>query len=764
MRNGLKLNLKTLWFLQFTLVVGLFVALQFIKPLRFNTDISQLFPAKSANPDVQAIFEQYAELNQNHNLILVADQQFEKAKAKASALAKELALLEGVESAQAEFPSQLSIESVLETLAPYRHLLLSDEYRQALDSNSGDALYQLIFSELNQMANPAIASSIELDPTLSLANYLTTRPINSKLKQDGPYFYAQQDGRYYVMVHFKTLSSGLSLQDNVALVREFEQVERQLNAELVKLGAVFFAEYAGTNAKHEMTLFSALAIAGMSLLVILAYRSVLALAMTLVVTSLSLFYGYVCLNLLFDQVHILTFVFSVTLVGVSCDYCFHALTHLRANAGQGSPSLKPIRLPLLMGFISTATGYLILVFSPVQVFLQIALFTVAGLAISVFTVLALFPALPLKPQASSALARNPLYRLQQGYCSVRSVWVLVAFFVGGLAWFSQNLVLNDDVRKFYEVSATLKADELKAKSLLGDQAENQFVIVKGSTPDAVLAQERQLLVTLGELKQAQAIQGYSALSQWLAPVSEQQANVQALERAIQQEWLTPLAELLGHSNWQLNTDGEPLTVEAWLASPLGKQHQNQWLQKGESYYAIVKLIGIQDLNRLTEQVAQVDGVLLVDRASEVSEQLSLFRNQLLLFLAGSFFILLVILSRVYDVKRSCAVLAVTLASVSVALMVSLALKQELNIFNVMSVVIIIALGLDYAIFYADQGLTGKVSYTTLISALSSIFVFAVLVLSQTPAIHNFGLTVFIGILAAYLLAPLVSLARKGSYP
>jgi len=70
--------------------------------------------------------------------------------------------------------------------------------------------------------------------------------------------------------------------------------------------------------------------------------------------------------------------------------------------------------------------------------------------------------------------------------------------------------------------------------------------------------------------------------------------------------------------------------------------------------------------------------------------------------------------------------------------------------------LILALGLDYSVFYAEHGFEKTITITTLMSALSSIAVFAILMLSSMPAIKSFGLTVFIGVCVVFILAPQVT--------
>ena len=73
-----------------------------------------------------------------------------------------------------------------------------------------------------------------------------------------------------------------------------------------------------------------------------------------------------------------------------------------------------------------------------------------------------------------------------------------------------------------------------------------------------------------------------------------------------------------------------------------------------------------------------------------------------------------------------------------------------------AVLLIIALAIDYVIFYQEHGLQVKTFLAITLSALSSAAVFGILVFSATPAVSSFGLTVMIGIVSIFILAPIAT--------
>ena len=142
-------------------------------------------------------------------------------------------------------------------------------------------------------------------------------------------------------------------------------------------GAPFHTAVASERSKREINILSAISLFCVILFGWLLTRSfrfvpvlVGALAAAFCVASAVLF-------AVFPKPHLITFVFGTTLIGLSVDYVYHAMT------ARGS-----IAKPLTFSFLSTAVCFLPLLFAKVGVLNQMALFTLAGLAMVYAGVLA----------------------------------------------------------------------------------------------------------------------------------------------------------------------------------------------------------------------------------------------------------------------------------------------------------------------------------------------------------------------------------------
>ena len=88
------------------------------------------------------------------------------------------------------------------------------------------------------------------------------------------------------------------------------------------------------------------------------------------------------------------------------------------------------------------------------------------------------------------------------------------------------------------------------------------------------------------------------------------------------------------------------------------------------------------------------------------------------------------------------------------------LAIPLTLFNTLALILILGLAMDYVLFFAEtkSGYQSTMLATSL-SAIATMMSFGLLVLSNTPVLHHFGLTVLIGVGSAFLLTPLAALKK-----
>ena len=83
------------------------------------------------------------------------------------------------------------------------------------------------------------------------------------------------------------------------------------------------------------------------------------------------------------------------------------------------------------------------------------------------------------------------------------------------------------------------------------------------------------------------------------------------------------------------------------------------------------------------------------------------------------------------------------------------LAIPLTLFHVLAFMLILGLGVDYGIFLQEKNhLPENYAWLTIgLSAISALLSFGLLALSHTPPLHDFGLTLFLGLTLVGFIAP-----------
>jgi predicted exporter len=84
------------------------------------------------------------------------------------------------------------------------------------------------------------------------------------------------------------------------------------------------------------------------------------------------------------------------------------------------------------------------------------------------------------------------------------------------------------------------------------------------------------------------------------------------------------------------------------------------------------------------------------------------------------------------------------------------LGQPLQLFNVLGLALLLGIGIDYGIFLLEREDVdaGSAWLAVVLGAASTWLSFGLLALSSTPALRSFGLTLLLGILIVWFVAPL----------
>ena len=173
---------------------------------------------------------------------------------------------------------------------------------------------------------------------------------------------------------------------------------------------------------------------------------------------------------------------------------------------------------------------------------------------------------------------------------------------------------------------------------------------------------------------------------------------------------------------------------------------------------VVSLVGIGGIS--PEQVLQYASTLSIDlhlynKASDLSTSFTEMRENLILWLGLAIMILFIILVVKFGLSVALSTTMIVALIMLLSVFLTAQIQGALNLFNILSAILIMSLAVDYVIFFHLNGLKDHNLTAISLSAMSSTLVFGMLIFSATPAISSFGLTTSVGVLLTYLLSILV---------
>lgn len=540
-------------------------------------------------------------------------------------------------------------------------------------------------------------------------------------------------------------------------------------------GVILHAAAAASKAQNEVATFGGLDLAAVVLLIVLVFRQVRPLIVTLLTIGIATCSAIAMCHFVFGEVHILTLTFGTSLIGVSVDYAMHYFVNRMPSGGEAHP--HDIVPALVLGCTTTVAGYLTFLIAPIPGLRQIALFSATGLATACAVVILLYPrAMELlgvafrkigmqrstesrpvpawiarlaERRLENALPRTGLWALTLGVAALGAI---------GLA----KLEARDDVRSLQRPPPELVAAEKQVRELLGVGFDTRFVLVTAPTPEDVLRRLEALEPALRSLVKAGDIKGTLSVSPSLVSLERQAADRALLAREVYAPGaaLDRVMTKLGFDADAIATrhaefvaaDGKFLTPDHWLDSALSAPVRHLWLgELGRDHAAVVLLDGNTAPDAVRAAVEAVPGVTYVDQVADISNVLGEYRriaSWLMLVVVAVMIACLLVFYRSGAAIRTAipaaAGLALTLATLGW-------MHEPVNLFHVLSLLLVLGLGVDYAIILRE-GRNHNAVLAVFLSMTTTLISFGLLGFSSVPFVRSIGITVAFGVAYTFLIA------------
>ena len=576
---------------------------------------------------------------------------------------------------------------------------------------------------------------------------------------------AQADGLNWVLLRARTHSDAFDMQlpQQVAgLLAAARRNASQADSRLLAASGLLYAANGQQEASREITWVGGGATVGILLLLWLSFRRWRVL-LAFVPVLVGMLFGAVACVAVFGKMHVMTLVLGSSLIGVAVDYPLHYLSKSwTLRPWQSWPALRLTLPGLSLSLGTSVIGYLALAFTPFPALTQIACFSAAGLLGAYLCAVCLLPALLKGTQLTPA--QWPL-RLAQGLWDLRLrllarvpgpllLVLLLAFCAAGL-W---QLQVRNDLRQWVGTPPALLQEAQAIARITGYQPTSQFFLVRGDNTEQLLAREQALTTRLQALVGEHRLQGYLALSQLVAaPAAQEQARMALQQLAAHWQPLIDLGVPAAALQQELQSLQQlpVLSVDQVLAGPLGEPWRPLWLGAQDNGVAsMVSLQGLGDAAVLRQVAQRLPGIQLVDRLGDLNRVFA--KTQVsaaeLKLLSCCLIVLLLVLP--FGLGGALRMIALPLLAALCSLASLGWLGQPLTLFSLFGLLLVTAIGVDYAILMHERIGGAAVSLLgTLLAATTTWLSFGLLAVSSTPAVSNFGLAVSLGLGFSFLLAP-----------
>src|SRR5471032_1563444 len=649
----------------------------------------------------------------------------------------------------------------------HRNALLDDATRQRLQSGA-QAQSQWILGQLYSAFAGVSGKELAGDPLLLLRGSQLAHQQNSGgMTLDNGWLTARdKQGRSWYLIHAELKASSYDITSSKQIVASLNGLEQSFRqrfpgAEVLQRGTLFYSNYASQQAEHDISTLGLTSVAGVFLLILLVFRSVLPLLLSLLSIAIGALTGTVFTLAIFGEIHVMTLVLSTSIIGISADYTLYFLTERRVHGGQSSPleSLKKLFPALSMALLTTVAAYLMLLIAPFPGLQQLAVFAAAGLSAACITVMCWYPYLSRNLPVGLTPGLVLILRWLHAWRSrnvlrlgLPALCALIA--LGGLA----KLHINDDIADLQALPVGLQQQEQQIAALTGQTNDQKWLVVYGDNAEQTLQRLEALRPSLINAKAQGWIDGYRAID--LPSLKKQQQDLDLLRNRAPQ--IVEQLQQAGIAVKAPDLSSQAVLPAAWLNSVVSQGWRLLWLSLPDGRSAtLIPVSGVHNSAAMAELAASSAGVGWVDRKTEFSQLFSEYRAYLSYLLGVAVAAIAIIYLWRYRLPHGLVCLVPTVLSLLMGVAALGYSGHNLNLFSLLALVLVLGIGINYTLFFTNPRGTPTTSmFAIFMAVVTTLLTFGMLVFSSTQAISSFGIVLSFGILTAFLLSPLTLPVKK----
>ncbi|MBR7079314.1 MAG: hypothetical protein IKI40_02205, partial [Treponema sp.] len=427
---------------------------------------------------------------------------------------------------------------------------------------------------------------------------------------------------------------------------------------------------------------------------------------------------------------------------------------------------------LALSLVSTEICYFILLFAPFDLLKQMGVFSMTGIMSSFLSVICIYPLFKLPQENKRKIPVIKFYKhstlAQKKYLTliVTCAFILITGII--IAVNHKNMNIHNDMYKLYVMEGRLKEDDLTVTEVTQYDPRGWFIL-HAKTEEELLQIEEFVCQRLNEFGRGKEGSGYLATSRFIPSIAHQKKSREAARTLLD---LAPgQYEMLGYE------EGE----EQYLAEVFDSSEENYllpgcelpesvsslvsmlWLgQIEDEYYSVV--MPVRELSRdeyIKIAAEKGDNVIYENKMKDLGLGLDHLTLIVIIMFAIAYLLILVVLKFFYGWKHTLKIASIPLLSVLVILAVSMMIGQSIEFFGITGMILVFGLGLDYIIYMIEnikrekKGLVQNEMpklepFAIFLSFLTTALSFGALAFSTFVPVHTIGLTIFLGLISAFV--------------
>lgn len=663
---------------------------------------------------------------------------------------------------------------------------------------SQQGLAATVADTFDLLASPAglfTKSLLPRDPTGEVMSVMSQLDAQQRVPMHGG-AWVSRDGRRAVLLA-QTASAGSDTDGQAQAIdtirQAFAGAAKAGPYRLVMTGPGVFSVNARDTIRHDVERLSAIGIAIIITLLLVVYRSVPLLVLGLVPVLSGALAGVAAVSLGFGgTVHGLTLGFGTTLIGEAVDYSIYLFVqsaqYTRGGQRDNRAWIAGFWPTVRLGVLTSVCGFASLLLSGFPGLAQLGLYSIAGLATAALVTRFVLPHLvpanlhlrdvtPLGTRLAALLARAG---------RLRWLVAVVAIAACAVLWARHDTLWGRELSALSPVPATEQALDASLRADLGAPDVRYLVVLSGPDQESVLQGAERVARQLDPLVASGVIGGYESPARYLPSAATQRARQASLpppdelarrlhaavaQQPVRPELFAPFLAEAGQARTAAPLSREDLkgTSMALAIDALLTRHGDQWNAtlplRAPTSAKSTDVLDSQPIRAALDR-AGVSHALFVDLKRESDQLYGGYMREALHLSLGGVLAILVLLSVALRSPRRVLATVLPLVAAALAVMGGLAaLGQPLNLLHLVGLLLLVAVGSNYALFFngaASTGPTTAISAHTLVSLLlanlTTVAAFGLLAWSDLPLLKAFGLTVGPGAVLALCFSAILARA------